>query len=68
VIVPMCQSPKIADFLLRANTAAANDNDRPADKSLRPLQSRRFFKASWQIPVILFCIIVFLVFELAGRL
>ena len=65
----MCQSPKIADFLLRANTAAANDNDRPADKPLRPLQSRRlFFKASWQIPVILFCIIVFLVLELAGPL
>ncbi len=62
----MCQSPKIADFLLRANTLAANDNDRPADKPLRPVQSRRLFKASWQIPVILFCIIVFLVLGLAG--
>jgi hypothetical protein len=68
MIVPICRSPKIADFLLRANTAAANDNDRPADKPLRPLQSRRLFKASWQIPVILFCIIVFLVLELAGPL
>jgi hypothetical protein len=68
VIVPMCQSPKVADFLLRTNTLAANDNDRPADKPLRPVQSRRLFKTSWQIPVILFCIIVFLVLGLAGPL
>jgi len=66
VIVPMCQLPRIADFLVRSNTAALNDNDRPADKPLQPFQSRRRFKALWQIPVILFCIIAFLVFELAG--
>ena len=66
--MPMCQSPKIADFLLRANTAAANDNDRSVDKLLRPFQSRRLFKASWQIPVILLCIIIFLVLDLTGPL
>jgi len=65
VIVPMCQSPKIADFLLRANMAVSNDNDRPADKSLRSPQSRRLFTVSWQYPVMLICIVVFLMIDLA---
>jgi len=66
VIMPMCRSPKIADFLLRTDTAASNDNDGPVDKPSRPLQSQRHFKAPWQIPVSLFCIIVFLVLKLSG--
>ena len=64
VIVPMCQSPKVADLLLRANAAALNNNDRPADKSLRPPQALGLFKSSWQYPVILICIVGFLVLEL----
>ena len=57
---------KIANFLLRANTAASNDNDRPVDKSLRRLNRDAASRASWQYPVMLICIVVFLMIDLAS--
>jgi hypothetical protein len=35
VIVPMCQSPKIADVLLRTQKIPANDNRAPAKASIK---------------------------------
>jgi hypothetical protein len=33
--VPMCQSPKIADVLLRTHNVPANDNRVPVEKSIK---------------------------------
>jgi len=58
VIVPMCQSPKIADVLLRARQVPANDNYTPAQESMKSIEPENAFKAAWQTSVIFFCVIV----------
>jgi hypothetical protein len=45
--VPICQSPRISEVLLRAKTAAANENDAAVTKSLKSFESRSTFKADW---------------------
>lgn len=63
--MPMCRSPRIADVLLRAKTAHANDNHAPVDKRVKPVGPESVFKAAWPALLIFLCIIAFLVFELA---
>ena len=45
--MPMRQSPRIPEVLLRAKTAAANDNDAPVTKSQKSFESGSTFKAAW---------------------
>lgn len=45
--MPMCQSPRISEVLLRAKTAAANDNNAPITKGLQPFESGGAIKAVW---------------------
>lgn len=61
--MPMCQSPKIAEVLLRAKTAPANDNYAPVDKAMTSAKPERVFEAAWPTLIILFCIIAFLLLK-----
>jgi hypothetical protein len=45
--MPMCQSPRISEVLLRAKTAAANDNNAPITKSLQSFEPGNAIKAVW---------------------
>jgi hypothetical protein len=45
--VPICQSPKIAEVLLQAKTAAANDNYAPVNKTMKALEPGSVFKVLW---------------------
>lgn len=40
--MPMCQSPKIADVLLRTQKVPANDNRAPVEKRIKPKSESRF--------------------------
>jgi hypothetical protein len=53
VIVPMCQSPKIDEALLRAQRVPANDNPAPAETSIKA-GSESLFKATCQT-LLIFC-------------
>jgi hypothetical protein len=66
--VPMCQSPKVAEVLLRAKTAPANDNCAATGKRIKPSDPESGFKTTWPTLVILVSIITFFVFAIAGRL
>lgn len=44
--MPMCQSPRIAEVLLRAKTDPVNDNCAPTDKRIKPADSNCGFKAT----------------------
>jgi hypothetical protein len=59
-VVPMCQSPKIADFMLQARKTPANDNDAQAATSIKSSKPAGTFDAAWRTFLILFCAIVLL--------
>lgn len=44
--MPMCQSPKIADVLLRTRRFPANDNCAPAQTGLKSLEAEGMFRAA----------------------
>ena len=46
--MPICQSPKIAEVLLQAKTAAANDNYAPVNKTMKALEPGSVFKCFGQ--------------------
>jgi len=59
VIVPMCQSPKIADVLLRTQKIPANDNHSPVETSVKA-ELTSLFRATCQTPLIFCCAAAFL--------
>ena len=59
-VVPMCQSPKIADFVLQARSTPANDNGASVPTSTKSSKPTRTFKAAWRTFLILFCATVLL--------
>jgi hypothetical protein len=59
VIVPMCQSPKIADALLRTLKVPANDNRAPAETTIK-VGPASLFRAICQILLIFCCTAAFL--------
>jgi hypothetical protein len=44
--MPMCQSPKIADALLRARKFPANDNSAPAATGIKPFGPEGILRAA----------------------
>jgi hypothetical protein len=52
--VPMCQSPKIADALLRTQKVPANDNGAPVEASIKAGPASPF-RATCQTLLILCC-------------
>jgi hypothetical protein len=62
IIVPMCQSPKIADVLLRARSLPANDNYLLAETGINSHKSKSICKAAWPTLVFLLCVGVLLFF------
>jgi hypothetical protein len=56
----MCQSPKIADILLRTRIIPANDNRAPVEKNTRARKARPF-RAACQT-LLIFCCAVALLF------
>ena len=59
VIVPMCQSPKIADVLLRMQKIPANDNHSPVETSVKAGLTS-LFRATCQTLLIFCCAAAFL--------
>jgi hypothetical protein len=59
VIVPMCQSPKIADVLLRTQKIPANDNHAPVEKSIK-VGPASPFRTTCQTLLIFCCAAAFL--------
>jgi hypothetical protein len=59
VIVPMCQSPKIDEALLRTQKVPANDNPAPAETSIKTGPAS-LFKATCQTLLIFCCAIAIL--------
>jgi hypothetical protein len=45
--MPMCQSPVIADFLLRARSLPANDDSLLAKADTKSYQAKRAFPTAW---------------------
>jgi hypothetical protein len=60
--VPMCQSPKIDDVLLRARKIPANDDYAPVETSMKSSKPACSFKAVWQAFLIFLCVTVSLLF------
>ena len=58
--MPMCQSPKIADFVLQVRRTPANDNGTSVPTSIKSSKPTRTFKAAWQTVLILLCVTVLL--------
>ena len=58
--MPMCQSPKIADFVLQVRKTPANDNGTSVATSIRFSKPSGTFKAAWQTFLILLCVTVLL--------
>lgn len=46
--MPMCQSPVIADILLRARSLPANDNSLLVKADTQSYQAKRAFPTVWQ--------------------
>jgi hypothetical protein len=44
--MPMCQSPRIADALLRTRTFPANDNRAPVRRGMKPVEPEGIFRAA----------------------
>jgi hypothetical protein len=59
LIVPMCQSPKIDEALLRTRRIPANDNPAPAETSIKTGPGSRF-RATCQTLLIFCCAIAIL--------
>ena len=59
VLVPMCQSPRIADVLLRAQKIPANDNHAPAEKTIGAAPAG-LLMATCQTILIICCAVAFL--------
>jgi hypothetical protein len=59
VIVPMCQSPKIADVLLHTGKIPANDNRAPVKKNIKVGQAS-LFRAACQTLLIFGCAVALL--------
>ena len=57
--MPMCQSPKIADALLRTQKIPANDNRAPAETSIKAGPAS-LFRATCQMLLIFCCAVAFL--------
>jgi hypothetical protein len=57
--VPMCQSPKIADALLRTQKVSANDNHVPIEKRIKP-ESESLFTTTCRACLIVCCAGAFL--------
>ncbi len=58
--MPMCQSPAIADILLRASNLPANDNYRFIKSESKPFQAKRPFTMVRHASLCLLCIGVLL--------
>ena len=58
IVVPMCQSPKIAEGLLRAKGLPANDNYLLVERGIKSRKSKSTFNAAWQTFLIVLCVIV----------
>lgn len=58
-IVPLCQSPKIADVLLRTGTIPANDNRAPVQKKFK-VGPAGLFRAACQTLLIFGCAVALL--------
>ena len=58
--MPMCQSPKIADFVLQVSKIPANDNGTSVSTSIRSTKPSGTFKAAWQTLLIVLCVTVLL--------
>lgn len=56
--MPMCQSPKIADVLLRAGGLPANDNYVALIRPTNSGRAKRTFNAAWQAFAIVLCIMI----------
>jgi hypothetical protein len=65
-VVPMCQSPKIADVVIQARKIPANDNGTSAATSIRSSKPAGTFNAAWQTLLILLCVIASLFFDSIG--
>jgi hypothetical protein len=61
-IVPMCQSPRIADAFLKAGQAPANDNCTPVNALMKSPATRSAFPAAWLAVSIFACFTAFLFF------
>ena len=59
-IVPMCQSPRIADVFPKAGQAPANDNRTSVKASTKSPSIRSAFPATWLTAAIFACITAFL--------
>jgi hypothetical protein len=59
VIVPMCQSPKVTEVVLRAKTVPANDNYMQAD--MKSFEPESVSKAAWPALFILVGIIAYFI-------
>ena len=60
IVVPMCQSPKIADVLLRGTSLPANDNYLLVETGINSQKSKSTCKAAWPTLVVLLCVGVLL--------
>ena len=58
IVVPMCQSPKIADGLLRARSLPANDNYLPVERDIKSRKLKSTFNAAWRTFLIVLGVIV----------
>ena len=58
--MPMCQSPKVADILLRARSLPANDNRVRAETGKKARSSKSASKAAWPTAIVLLCVSVLL--------
>ena len=59
VVVPMCQSPKIADVLIRTQKVPANDNRAPVKTNIK-VGPANLFRATCQTLLIFCCAAAFL--------
>ena len=59
VIVPMCQSPKVEEALLRTRRFPANDNFAPAKTAIKAGPAS-FFRAICQTLLIFCCVVAIL--------
>jgi hypothetical protein len=60
IVMPMCQSPRIDDVLLRARSLSANDNYLLVETGRNSHKSKSTCKAAWPRLVVLLCISVLL--------
>jgi hypothetical protein len=65
--MPMCQSPRIADVLLRARATPANDNRLPADKSAKLPEAEGVSGPGRRMLQLLFRLVAPVVAEMTGR-